>query len=311
MTDYQHLDAQSRLALRRHYVGENARLVAEVILDCSYAMTPPRDTAIIPRLHLFQVLTGIPVANVSRAIAALESMRILQERTPPGYYTFLPDSEQWKTRPRTDSIIASLIQRFLRGINSGNPHQLELLPPDPDLHQAIAAVSRERASEGAEFGVQSSKFKVEECGRRLSAPIPGTFVDESTTLPLNVLSASEILPGESGAVNTLTGGSGGAGVDESSRRAREADRMDRLTAVMGATAMRDWGGRWRNRCRQFPGVIEKVLAEAKVQREMERAGTSRKVVRSWGPWLNDLFERFARYPHQRDARPTPAPVGNP
>lgn len=139
------LERISRRALRRHALTERERLVAEIVLDFSYALEQP--AARIPRQDIFVTLTGISKGNVSSTLAALEAARVLHIDRAGGLYTFLPDASTWRVRSRLATAAhvaaADRTEAWLAEAARTAADQLFLLEPLPDLTLLLAADARE------------------------------------------------------------------------------------------------------------------------------------------------------------------------
>lgn len=150
--NYALLERLSRRALRRHALNERERLVAEIVLDFSYAIARP--AALIPRQDLFVTLTGISKGNVSTVLGSLEAARILHIIRAEALYTFLPDSSTWKVKSRLASdahnAAADRAETWLIETARISPEQLHLLPPFPDLTLLLAAEAREEITHRGE-----------------------------------------------------------------------------------------------------------------------------------------------------------------
>jgi phage replication O-like protein O len=86
--------------LRRFNLSHRQQTIAEVILDLSLGWG--ERSARIPRLVYFTEITGINVANVSRAIKGLYEMRILliEMKSDTVIYTLNTNSDTWQVSPR-------------------------------------------------------------------------------------------------------------------------------------------------------------------------------------------------------------------
>lgn len=97
-----------RAELRRHFLSERERLIAEAILDLS--LFYGHASALIPKLETFSDLTGIPRSHVHGALKALVEMRIvrMEQRDRCVCYSLNGDSDGWKVKVR---VAAQTIQR--------------------------------------------------------------------------------------------------------------------------------------------------------------------------------------------------------
>lgn|GEM_PF-5951025 len=148
---YAALDTRARSLLRRHKLGERERLVAEIVLDWSYAKGRP--FAQIPQQNYFSLLTGISKGNISQILRSLARANILlidHAADPLPTYTFNVDAAAWRyvdTRLRDADALAraDAIEAHLDRIASTSPEQLHLIEPLPDLARLLADDAREQA----------------------------------------------------------------------------------------------------------------------------------------------------------------------
>lgn len=89
-----------RRELRRHFLSERERIVADVLVEISFGFGL-REVR-IPKLDTLADLTGIPRPHVHGALKALHQMRILAITAKEGMaiYRLQPDSDAWKVKVR-------------------------------------------------------------------------------------------------------------------------------------------------------------------------------------------------------------------
>lgn len=89
-----------RAELRRHFLSERERLVAEAIMEVSLVYGLP--SVLIPKLEVISDLTGIPRPHVHGTLKSLVEMRILTVSDGEGMprYELNGDSDTWKVKVR-------------------------------------------------------------------------------------------------------------------------------------------------------------------------------------------------------------------
>lgn len=143
--DFQQLAADMRLALRRHDLRENERLVAECLVDLSFSACA--SAAVVRQMEQLAALTGIRLDRVRLALEQLRAMQIIADisESDRGVTFYLQtDAEIWKCRVRVDAFSAAVITRDLSAEAKRDPAQLDLLPADRTLGNALAEVCLEK-----------------------------------------------------------------------------------------------------------------------------------------------------------------------
>lgn len=89
-----------RKELRRHFLSERERILADVILELSFGLG--MKTVKVPKLEIFSDLTGIPRPHALSALQSLHEMRIvhIDKKGEVPHYTINPNSENWKVKIR-------------------------------------------------------------------------------------------------------------------------------------------------------------------------------------------------------------------
>ena len=319
--NYALLERVSRRALRRHALNERERLVAEIVLDFSYAIARP--AALIPRQEIFVTLTGISKGNVSACLMALESARILHILRAEALYTFLPDSSTWKVKSRlaSDAHVAEAdrAEAWLVETAWVTPEQLHLLPPLPDLTLLLAADAREElinnhrgipaTRPGDQPDATSLGLPAVPQGDELTARIAESL---QRPVPSPSPTASPPLVSDSGtgateSVQRCSRSSGNSplnalnvsyrlplnanikcAVPESGTRGAEGELLAEIRDVCGSDAMRQYGGWWRLQARNHPADIREALGDLKLR----RLDPHHKRIRNPGAWLRDRYNRI-------------------
>jgi hypothetical protein len=154
--DYLQLEQISRRSLRMYDLTDREKQLAEVIIDFSFKRG--RESAVIPSLQHFVMLTGLDKGDISRALQRLEDRGIVQikEVSEPRYardYAFIPSARFWMEKtPLYDVEAAIECERELARINA-TPAGFEpmtgqgnWLPADePGLNDGLASAARDDA----------------------------------------------------------------------------------------------------------------------------------------------------------------------
>ena len=114
-----------RRELRRHFLTDRERHVAEVILDKSWGWGLP--SVRIPKQADFTNITGISAPHVCTTLRALEDMRVItinRELAQPRY-AINPDSEAWKVKPRLSAETIHDEVNLLRELNGLPPVEID------------------------------------------------------------------------------------------------------------------------------------------------------------------------------------------
>lgn len=139
--DYKAVADEMRVNLRRHDLRENERLVAEALVDSSFALKVT--SARLRRLDVLTALTGIRLDRVKGALDELRKMNIVADvcQDDEGLTIWLqPDAILWKCRVRVDPFTAAVITRGLEAEARRNPAQLDLIPAESNLSRELAMV---------------------------------------------------------------------------------------------------------------------------------------------------------------------------
>lgn len=129
---YERLYHVAREALAIHHIGTEALKCAQLIPEYSFKLCRP--AAFIP-LPLFAQRTGLDKSHCRRALVWIDLVGIARCYTDRGVYFFKPDYRQWDHHR----------VRLWWDPSAWHPiHEpLLLIPPDPTLDDALAAVSRD------------------------------------------------------------------------------------------------------------------------------------------------------------------------
>jgi hypothetical protein len=132
-----------RKELRRHALHERERLLAEVILEYSFALGKP--SVRIPRMALFTDMTGIAKSHVLVALRGLAEMNVISVDREGPTYAVNPNSGQWKVRfkaARESIRRAGEIIKACNGLDGADP-------------AVVASASASAGEEGAELNFKS------------------------------------------------------------------------------------------------------------------------------------------------------------
>src|SRR5205085_3722467 len=117
--DFLQLEQISRRSLRMYDLTLREQRVADVIIDFSFKRG--RETALIPSLQHFVILTGLDKGDVSRALQRLDDKGVVLRSGPETekVYSFIPAARFWMERkPRYDVERAIETERELEKINA-------------------------------------------------------------------------------------------------------------------------------------------------------------------------------------------------
>lgn len=86
--------------LRRHYLSERERLVADQVVEVT--LCNGRDRIRVPKLEVLSDLTGLERSHIHTALRSLHEMRIIltSHKEAALVLTINLDSENWKVKPR-------------------------------------------------------------------------------------------------------------------------------------------------------------------------------------------------------------------
>lgn len=114
-----------RAELRRHFLSERERLVAEAIMEVSLVYGLP--SVLIPKLEVISDLTGIPRPHVHGTLKSLVEMRILTVSDGEGMprYELNGDSDTWKVKVRVARATVRRAMDLMCELNH-QAHQAEL-----------------------------------------------------------------------------------------------------------------------------------------------------------------------------------------
>ena len=117
-TSHLALELYLRRELRRHYLSERERLVADALLEISHGWG--LEAVCIPKLDLISRLTGLARPHVHGAIKGLFDMKILRVASKAGglmRYTFNPNTESWKVKIRCARASVNSAKEFIQEVN--------------------------------------------------------------------------------------------------------------------------------------------------------------------------------------------------
>lgn len=116
-------------------------------------------------------------------------------------------------------------------------------------------------------------------------------VPDSGDSPFNVQRSTPEKEASAVSVERLTGpesGRLGWVEPETEQEAMQACHLLLGSGVGNHREMKEWGGRWRNRWRQDPDKLKRVLGAVR-----EEQASRRKPDKTWGALASDLWDRFA------------------
>lgn len=112
------MEVDVRGELRRHFLSERERLVADALLEISLGWG--LDAVCIPKLDVIGDLTGLNRSHVHGALRGLHDMRILQIDSAEGgltRYAFNTNSENWKVKIRIARATVKAAKDLLLEVN--------------------------------------------------------------------------------------------------------------------------------------------------------------------------------------------------
>jgi hypothetical protein len=106
-----------RRELRRHFLSERERLVADALLEVSLGWG--LETVQIPKLDVLGQLVGLARPHVHGALRSLFNMKILRIGSVDGIasYSFQTDTEKWKVKIRASREQVKMAKDLLREVN--------------------------------------------------------------------------------------------------------------------------------------------------------------------------------------------------
>lgn len=309
--EFAHKEYLSRRALRRHHLSERERLIAEIIIDYSYALG--RDDAYIPKDGIFVQLTGISKGHVSEVLGALDLAGVISIDRRGGRFTFKPDTSMWKVRSRLRSEAhiraADRVEAWLSEAARVEVEQLHLLRPPPDFDRLMddeswrEAFHRDPIPVGQEYrddnqGPTASRpggdMDVAQLRAKIAAslaetpavsqvPEKGTSVPDSGTPHLNEHLDVSYSSHLNATVNCSVPDSG-------TRRlpAIERELLAEIRAICGEKAMQMYGGWWRLRIREKPVAVREAISDTKIRMRDPHL----RPPKNPGGLLRDNFERI-------------------
>lgn len=269
-----------RQDLTRYKFAPAERSIIEMLIQltfdqgrCNIRLDHQKDLALV---------TCLSRGETSRSLRSLIRQRLLQ--CDGASYSLLPDSEHWQARPmitrRDQETARAAIQR------SQDLAQLELLPIDRTLSDAIAATSIENASScrpATALNCQTAthtRFDTINIDRTAFELPPGNNLSLSPHTPLSLAKLKgKSLEFKSSEFKGLfkVGGTGGG---------QEKELIELYAEVCGLESLAIYGGAWRNRIRANPGLVTRILFEV---REMKRRET---IQEDAGAAAYDLWKRW-------------------
>ena len=99
--DFMRRAARMRRQFRRFHLGDQNRLVADLLLDLTFGWR--QESIVIPNLNCFCDLTGIGKPHITETLQELHLMRIIRIVTVKGQptYSIREDIDRWQCKPRT------------------------------------------------------------------------------------------------------------------------------------------------------------------------------------------------------------------
>ncbi len=320
--EFAHKEYLSRRALRRHHLSERERLIAEIIIDYSFALG--RADAYIPKDGIFCQLTGISKGHVSEVLGALALAGVIRIDRRGGRFSFQPDTSQWKVRSRLRSEAhiraADRVEAWLSEAARVEVEQLHLLRPPPDFDRLMdeeswsEAFQRDPIPVGPEYrdgsqGPTASRpggdMDVAQLNARIAAslaqfpacpqvPEKGTPVPDSGTPHLN----EHLDVSYSSHLNAASNCS----VPDSGTRRKPGLERDLLAEIReicfsrgkeaGEEAMRVYGGWWRLRIRENAVAVREAISETKLRMRDPRLRSPKNP----GGLLRDNYRRIVGEP---------------
>jgi phage replication O-like protein O len=122
--------------LRRFDLSHRQQTLAEVLVELSYGWA--NKSVRIPKLDMFEEMTGINRANTHRALQDLHTRRILTVEIKDGVpeYTINPNPETWQAAPRLARVRIRNAKELLKSYN-GQADELD--PSSAAARKALAA----------------------------------------------------------------------------------------------------------------------------------------------------------------------------
>lgn len=293
-TDFHELTAELRLNLRRYDLRENERLVAEALVDLSFAISAP--AAVVRHLDQLAALTGIRLDRVRAALEELQRMQIIADiATDDRGVTFYlqPDVDLWKCRPRVDGLVAAAITRDLAAEAKRDPAQFDLIPPDSNLDRELSKLACLPASEIRKplaAGLPKNGNPLNACAsalfpKRGNPPITIVRVRDTVkelskgALPKNGNGDGGFKPANvprepftanperwSESPSPIRADRSKDYVDPASLA--ERDLMERLRRALGDEQLAAHGGAWTMKCRRMPKLVRLALNEIETRHDI-------------------------------------------
>lgn len=110
-----------RHELRRFHLSDRERTLANLILSLSWEEGLP--SVRVPKLEMFQQLSGISIPHCSTALKDLEIMRVVKVTETEGgkVYAVNPQSETWQVKPRQSRATILSAMNMVRELNGIKP----------------------------------------------------------------------------------------------------------------------------------------------------------------------------------------------
>lgn len=254
--DWPKVAGRMRADLDRAALNERPRMVLAVLIKVT--VLKRRTMVVLPDREVLCDLLGIAKQHMGGVWREIEAARIAQFRKVElGWEVVLqPDASQWAcdwvcTREQLDQWVQRIEQM-------PGQAQCALLPPEPNLRQALAEVGAEAASRGRPLESNQKSY---------------SSVTKAVT-PFKPLSVQGSKPQRAFNLEPLTG-------DKQEHRL-----MDRCRELFGEQNMATYGGNWRLRIRANAAKMMRVLADT------EAAIREGRVRTTAGAYANDAWGRF-------------------
>jgi len=154
-TSYLAAELYLRRELRRHFLSERERLVADALLEVSLGWG--LEAVCIPKLDVIGELTGMARSHVHGALKGLFDMKILRIDTHEGIarYAFCQNTENWKVKIRCARADVNSAKELLLEVNHlarpDNLTELARIHAKPPTMPAAAAESSENPKDRSFF----------------------------------------------------------------------------------------------------------------------------------------------------------------
>lgn len=233
------------------------------------------------------VRSGVPDNHLLPAVREAERLGVMAvEQTAEGMRLLVQPCQFWRERE-----LAGLAEWTAAWRVTGKAPVLGLVTEAPGIAEALAVNLPGKTLTPALSHPMGEGGPPDR--NPVGQPDSGDPTGIRSVVPLNV---QRLTPSEKILSAFNVERSEGTGIRSAAERAgwlepeTEAEALEACAALLGGAAeMRAWGGRWRNRWRQNPAGLRKVL---NMVREDQANGRIPKPGSNWGRFASDLWERF-------------------